>query len=376
MARAFEFVGIDGSNPLGFLAALGTLACLSDAGVGSPRLGWKRTHRWTPILEGSDAWEPDELAQLIADALRGRAVPPDAEVRRAAVQKEMEAAKRASEEKRREIRGRGLRGDARREAEETELRPLLKVYEDKRREWLDALRGAVPRPELALGKRIDCTSEEYRVFAACLAEGAPLADRASLELLAAFGSDAVRQGNSEAIAPTPFCFITGSGHQYFLDTARQLMARVTAEHVTRMLFQAWDYLDEGLSMRWDPIEDRRYALMDRDPTASDNKPRTMWAANLLAYRALALFPSTSIEGKLATAGWDSPGRTFTWPLWGDPLTVDGVRSLVQLRELIADQPDDVILRAKGILAAYRARRIDVGTGPNRKVNFSPARRIV
>jgi hypothetical protein len=27
-------------------------------------------------------------------------------------------------------------------------------------------------------------------------------------------------------------------------------------------------------MRWDPTEDRRYALLDRDPTAGDNKSRT------------------------------------------------------------------------------------------------------
>lgn len=127
-------------------------------------------------------------------------------------------------------------------------------------------------------------------------------------------------------------------------------------------------------MRWDPIEDRRYALMDRDP--SENSPRTMWMANLLAYRALSLFPAAAAGRRLVAAGWDAEGRAFTWPIWEHPLDVDGVRSLVQLRELIEERPDRAALRARGIVAAYRAHRVEVGTGANRKVNFSPARRVL
>lgn len=153
------------------------------------------------------------------------------------------------------------------------------------------------------------------------------------------------------------------------------MARVSQESVHRTLFRPWDYRDEKLSMRWDPIEDRRYALMDRDPTASDNKPRTMWMANLLGYRALALFPSAATGRGLGVTGWDTQRRSFSWPLWECPLDVDGVRSVVQLRQLLDEHPDVSALWPRGILAVYRAQRIAVGTGPNRKVNFAPARRV-
>ncbi len=256
-----------------------------------------------------------------------------------------------------------------------EIRPLERERDEARRRWLDALREAVPRPELALGRRIDCSSEEYREHALSLAETAHRSCREALDLLASFGSDAVRQQNSDAIEPTPFCFITGSGHQFFLDTARQLVDRVSQEGVHRTLFGPWDYQDEKLSMRWDPIEDRRYALMDRNPTASDNKPRTMWMANLLAYRALTLFPSAATGRGLAVAGWDTQRRSFTWPLWECPLDVDSVRSVVQLQQLLAEHPDGSALRPRGILAVYRAQRIEVGTIRNRKVNFAPARRV-
>jgi hypothetical protein len=321
------------------------------------------------------AEDEDELSRAVADSLRGATITRGAEARRAEAQRDMENVKKALKKKSAEIKARGLRGAERSEAMERELRPLEREYDHKRRVWLDALREAVPRPELALGKRIDCTTEEYRAHAAALAEGTWLTTRGAVDLLAAFGSDACHQANSDAIEPTPFCFITGSGHQFFLETARELVPRVGTDGVSRVLFRPWDYRDEGLSMRWDPIEDRRYALMDRDPTASDNKPRTMWMANLLAYRALALFPTAPGRRGLAAAGWDAQRKAFTWPLWEHPLGVDGVRSLVQLPELIEERPAASALRLRGVVAVYRAQRVEVGRGANRKVNFSPARRV-
>jgi hypothetical protein len=178
------------------------------------------------------------------------------------------------------------------------------------------------------------------------------------------------------LAPTPFSFISGSGHQDFLDTAGMLLQRITPERLKATLFAPWAYEDEGLSMRWDPIEDRRYALMDRDPTASDNKPRTVWMANLFAYLALTIFPSVPTRYGLATVGWirgEEP--SFTWPLWSHPIDLDSIRSLLLLSELYLQAPNRTALRARGVEAAFRSRRIKVGTGANFKVNFSPAKEV-
>jgi hypothetical protein len=379
MSRSFELGGLDGTNPLGFLAALGTLASLHQSGVGEPRLGWKRVSRWIPVLNGADVEDEEALASLVAESLRGRAVPEDAEARRADAQKEMERARTAVKKKREELRKRGLRGKERAETEERELDPLQREYEEKRRQWLAALRDAVPRPELAIGVRIECTPEEYREHAAGFLAAAGHAEREALDMLAAFGSDACRRRNSDTIDPTPFCFASGSGHQNFLDTVRQLIDRVTAARVYETLFEPWSYRDERLSLRWDPVEDRRYALLDRDP--SDDRAHTVWMANLLAYRALALFPTAPTGRGLAATGWLEEDeerrrrRWFTWPLWDSPVGLDVVRSLLGVREISDRRPDCDVLGARGIVAVYRAERIEVGSPPNYKLNFSPARAV-
>jgi hypothetical protein len=291
-----------------------------------------------------------------------------------AAQKDFDAAKKALKDKRDEIKKRGLRGKDRKAAIEPEVAPLEEKAYQKRGVWLDALKDAIPSPELALGKHIDCTSDEYREYATSFLEDSGVAGRVPLDFLAAFASDAYVE-KSRRVAATPFCFITGSGHQYFLDTVRQLMKEVTAERVRSVLFEPWTYSDEKLSLRWDPIEDRRYALMDRDPTASDNKSRTVWMANLLAYRAFALFTSAPGRRRLETTGWSGRGELFTWPVWEHPADPDTIRSQMLLPDLGAEIPDRSVLRARGVVAIFRSRRIKVGSGANFKINFGPVRGV-
>jgi len=320
---------------------------------------------------------PEAFAEIVARGLEGRRVPDDAERRRAEAQKEFDAAKKACDDKKKEIQKRRLKGKERATAIAAELQPLEQVRDEKRRVWLDALAEAVPRPELALGKQLNCTVDEYRDHALAFRDVARRGERETVDLLAAFGSDGCRAERSDAIQSTPFCFITGSGHQYFLDTVRQLMDHVHADRVRAVLFEPWTYSDEGLSMRWDPSDDRRYALMDRDPTASDNKSRTVWMANLLAYRALVLVPCAPRASGLVATGWDNHGQqeVLTWPLWEFAAEPDTVRSMLQQRELHVERPDRKTLQARGVVEVLRARRIKVGTGTNFKWNFSPARSV-
>lgn len=374
-----ELKGIDGVNPLGFLAALGILVALRQTGDAEARLGWKQSVTWVPVLDRVSPADPQALCQSLANVLRGKAVSGDADKRRVAIQQELEVAKKEVKDKREEIKRRRLRGEELKAAKEAELSPLEEAVNQKRQVWLAALKDAVPRPELALGKHIDCTDEEYRTHAEGFFTDATHANREAIDLLAAFGSDACLVKTSDRIEATPFCFITGSGHQYFLDTVSELMdpERVTPKAIHAALFEPWTYSDEKLSMRWDPLEARRYALLDRDPTAHDNKPRTVWMANLLAYRALSFFPSAPKGKRLATTAWglESDKPTFTWPIWKYPADPDTIRSLLQMPELSQSNPESSVLRARGIVAAFRSRRIKVGEGSQYKINFSPSRSI-
>ncbi|MFN2470422.1 MAG: hypothetical protein ABR583_05425 [Gaiellaceae bacterium] len=368
---SLTLVALDGSNPLGFLAALGTLVAARQAGEIYSVLRWKRDLAWIPVLEGLSIGDPIRFSELLADALRGARVSEEAENARKEAQRAFDAAKKVVEEHRKTIGRRRLKGQERKTAIDQEIRPLERVRDGKRDEWLRALAQAASRPELVLGKHIDCTAEELRAHASALLASADPDGREPLDFLAAFASDACIR-DSGRVDATPFCFVTGSGHQYFLDTVRQLMELVEPKRVQRALFERWTYQDEKLSLRWDPAEDRRYALAAEDPSGESS--RTVWMANLLAYRALVLFPSAPRRGRLATTAWSTRDgdRAFTWPIWEPPADPETIRSLLQLPVLAEPAPDRSILRARGIAATFRARRIKVGEGANYKLNFSPA----
>lgn len=370
-----ELAGLDGTNPLGFLATLGVLVTLRRRGEDNVRCRWVRRHTWLPALEQVSTSSKEGLAQIVTDALRGRVVSGTVEQRLKAARKAMESAATAVKKKREEIRRRRLSRADRAEVRDRELRPLEEERRFRRDEYIRVLRESVPRAELGLGKRIeDATGEDYRQLAAGLLSADDPTARDDLDQLAALGSDACL--NNGRLEPTPFEFTQGSGHQFFLEDARKLIVHVTLERVHKTLFWRWGYRDRGLSMRWDPVEDRRYALLDRDP--SDEGSRTEWMANLLAYRGLALLPAVPAAQGLATVGWHI-GRgleAFTWPLWDSPATIDTIASLLRLRELTEDRPDTASLQARGVVAVYRAHRIRVGEGRNSKVNFTPARAIL
>jgi CRISPR-associated endonuclease/helicase Cas3 len=369
--------GIDGSNPLGFLAAIGTLVVLHYSGQSHYRLRWQRGVSWQPELVSTTELDPETLVQQLANGLRGSVVSEAVEQQRKEAQERRDRAVKAVRDKHDEIRKRGLSRKDRETAEEKELAPLRDEAMKLEEVWRSALRNAVPSPEIGLGKHIDLSAEDFRRQVRALANETSWNNSNALALCAAFGSDACINEKKETVSATPFCFITGSGKQYFLDTARQLMdpTRIDTERLKSTLFESWTYADPRLSMRWDPIEARRYALMDRDPEPIGSF--TVWMANLLAYRALALFPSAPRARGLATTGWSSQaeGDSFTWPLWTHPVGPDTVRSLLLLAELHEPAPDRAVLRALGIQAAYRSRRIKVGAGNNFKINFSPAKQV-
>jgi hypothetical protein len=372
--------GVDGTNPLGFLAALGTLVVARQAGESAVRLRWSRARTWIPVLDSLTTGDKAGFCDRIAAALVGKTISPDAEKKRKAAETAHAQARTAVKKAIANIkREKSTRKGERNRSIEERVRPLERILDMKRAEWLDALKDAVPRPELALGARIDCTSAEYRSHAAEFTKGGDRGSHEAIEYLAAFGSDACSEDGrgplrERRIEATPFCFIRGSGNQNFLDTVRKLLGQVTVERVRQTLFEPWAYRDEKLSMRWDPVEDKRYALTDSRP--ADEGALTVWMANLLAYRSLALFPCAPTRRGLGTTAWAhvEDDRVFTWPLWEFAAAPDTVRTMLQLREFREARLDRAAIDSRGIAAVFRARRIRFPpTGSSYKLNFSPAR---
>lgn len=387
-----KLTGPRGDNPLGFLAALGVLATLEDAGVHA-EMRWNvlsPTVRFNPPsreLPGPERFScasgncpvghqlPDPggsvLLTILARQLHRKAPSREEADIEAAARRKMEnlstRIKRVDREIKEQYPGRQMR-EERQQAVERELRPLERQLAIAREEYLQARRNSGIDSTVTLGKNLAATNREFAVFLdSLLSESFPDSGRRSLALAASYGvCDPNRP--ADAMVPTPWALITGAGHQDFLDTVGELMVRSTACHIARAILGPWEPNDERWSLRLDPADDRRYALMASDPTSSGNKSLTLWGANRLAFEAFRFFPAyPTARGGMAVVAWrpSSEGgyrsnAQVRWPLWSPWLSADGIRSLLTLPEVFEDStPSRLALRLRGVYGVIASRRIQI-----------------
>lgn len=305
-----ELTGIDGGNPLGFLAAVGATV-LAQGFAPASKLFWRPlAGAWRPVLTGCEG-DPQAFLEHLEQALR--------------------------------------------------LASTEHFDIDKR------LPFEVGKLEAALG--------------IAQREAAP-DRRRTADFLAAFGSEAVH--DKGIFEDTPFRMVRSgdSNHQGLPHYALAIRACTDAEALRRTLFESWTYQDvvvqdgkeKGYSLRWDPLEDQRYALRWKNPSKSSlaDGPGMMLGANALALEALPLFPSVPCSGQLLTTGFHRNRQRqtfFTWPIWDRPISVDGLRSLLALAELREDSPFREELARRGIVEIYRCQRIAQNQYYS---NFTPA----
>ncbi len=284
--------GLDGGNPLGFLAAVGAAVVSQDA-FPETRLGWKLTAGgWRPLLHGCGKDEQELAGNLLAALQKAPTAVFDIDNR---MPFEADRFSRAL-------------GDAQRRSSMTDRRDAdflsgmgTDLYPDKKGQFQDS---------------------RFRM---------------------------VRSGDA-----------AGQGLPFY---AKAIREKITLDCVRRALFRAWDYCDEGYSLRWDPIEDRRYALRWRDPSKSKaaDGPGTMLAANALAVEALRWFPTLPPSGNQAqTTGFQQIGpreTCFVWPIWTPPVKTDTLRSLLALADLGKRPLPRASLFRRGIAEVYCSRRI-------------------
>jgi hypothetical protein len=304
--KALVFTGIEGSNPLGFLAALGALRLAEGIWRdGRVRLRWVRDSGWRPEIAGVAVDSEQEFSDALHE--RGAWVP-------------------------------------------------LEAFSE-------------------LGNNITVSREKFAPVVSAAVETAAPEDRRGADFLSAFGSDVIEDKDKGRIEYTDLCFITGSGHQHFLGTARALAKEARAEHLREALFGPWRYADKSQSFRWDPDDAKEYALRWRDPSVGGVS--SVWGANRLAFEALPLFPTVPRGRRLRTTGFATRNRAheFTWPVWAQWAGLDTVRSLVSLRAIQEATPDRQDLAAMGVADVFRVQRVRIGQGANFKVSFRPARAV-
>lgn len=283
--------GLDGSNPLGFLAAIGTAVILQDMfpGIG---LNWNRTqYGWRPALIGCGE-DRQEFSEKLLTALHDASMAV------------------------------------------FDVDDKMPFDTTKLTNALLSVQGHVS-----------------------------ISDRRAADFLVGFGTEMypsekgdfqdsrfrmVRSGDS-----------AGQGLTFY---AKAIREKIELDHIQRTLFQTWDYQDKGYSLRWDPIEDQRYALRWRDPSKKGLAygPGTMLAANSLAIEALQWFPVLSVGNQAQTTGFQRPRRRetyFVWPIWTRIVSIETVRSLLALTDLTKEPVPRSSLAKRGIEEIYRSQRI-------------------
>ncbi len=308
--------GLDGSNPLAYLAALGILRCLElFAPEAKFKMAWQsNAGAWRPILSSESPF--DEAETLC----------------------------------------------------------------EKMSSYLDApLQMGLLE---SLGENLTHPPDAFRSHLADhiqkAAQGEP-ESHVALAFLAAFGTDTAHQPHSKDRAQmqdTALRTMSGAGHQHFLKFMREIVADTSALQLYTTLFQPWTYEDEGRgkNLRWDPIDDRRYALRWKNP--SSDPAMTMRGANRLAIEGLPFFPTAPMGTMLETTGFKSNrGSFWSWPIWTHPLSVAAIQTVLQNVLLTKKEqtPENAeALRARGIAKVFRSQRITVG----KFRNFTPAKSIL
>ncbi len=313
--------GPDGANPLGFLCALGVLRTLSNAWPNSEvKMKWIQIGAaWRPVLRaGHVALDDEDAKDTIVRTIFAKLKKMDGH-------------------------------------------PAF-AYKDKDgREW----------------ETTKVSPDEYQHYAKEAVSDNSAYYKQWMEFVAAFACESV--ADSGKVQDTEFRLL-GGGQQRFMVAIRNIVKNVRLKHLCEAIFGPWRYEDPGdrnLTFRWDPVDDRRYALRWSDPTKKTTKVIqgkrmssqiwTVLGANRLAVEALPLFPVFPVSNRLETTGFKRAKRDekfWIWPIWDTFLSIDVVRSTLAIFELQADQPNRAVLAPRGIVEIYRSQKIDVGKYKN------------
>jgi hypothetical protein len=314
MTRKHELVGIDGRNPLGFVAALGVTAAIGC------RLRWGRDgQRQVPVLVDLPPHLENHEALIAALAESLRDIPyayrlADSE-----------------DEWYDDFRG----GDGKAESEESRASrngtPASKGTREEDEEEREEDEGA--------GVRV--VKEE--IFRAALARCE--ADQAELERLTAHTCAIALRG--ERPMTTEVRSVSGQT-RYLSTTLRGIVTGARPEDLRRAMFEQWTYRD-GPKLGLDPNGFVGNITVDVSKLGSICEI----GAERLACEGLRALPTSMQNGTLLTRGYTRDGSAFRWPVWERPYTLREASALLGSRALFTDTTKPRALpRLRNWMAAY------------------------
>lgn len=301
MTEELVLAGLDGSNPLGFLAGLGALVVLDaspdDDSRDKAALRWTTDGTWRALLRGASS-SAVLIEKVIADRDLLRQEPI--------------------------LELRYTKGGDEGAKEAHDLKPPPNVLRQRLREFVR--------------------------------ESSP-SSRRSLDYAAAFFSEIAVDGKGN-IKPTALHFT--AGQQEFLKMVTDLRDGLERANIEEALFGPWRYECELPVMGWDSSAARDWALRASDP--SKDKKTGVPGADWLAFRGLQLLSTAPDGDEIVTPGVSGGWKhgTLEWPLWSVPIGVGTARSLLSTANLA--RLDARQRAARGISFVFRSeiRRSDQG----------------
>lgn len=306
---SITLTGLDGSNPLAFLAAIGVLRALDHRARQhartTPRLSWFDEGCWRPVVhdvtsmdaiigeltEDRETWEADPALLIAYDESGEKLVDP------------------------RKTKAKIARD--------------LKPKPGAMREFIESI---------ASQSAYEQTPRELLYL------------RRSLDTISAFGSELVQDNNGNT-KPTGFHFT--AGQQQFMKAVAELQAGVTATDLQEALVGPWRRESTLPNMSWDATNARFYALRATNP--SGDKKTSVAGADWLAFVGLSAFPSFPRGSRLATTGITGGWKdsTLTWPVWRRPSTYRVAACLARIPDLA--RLSAVERASRGIGSVFRAK---------------------
>ncbi len=293
--------GLDGGNPLAFLAALGTLRTLTRAWPDHRvRLSWRASGTWRPVLHLNQAVTRNEILDTLDNQLQ--------------LMRDHEAF--------------------------TCLGPNLTVPPEKFRDFC-------ARPAARCALDLNSSDRTWADFAAAFGCEATITN-------SGFIQDTALRTMSGA----------GHQHFLQFMVLIVERTKLEHLEKTLFWPWRYDDPVEKQTLRWDPADDVRRAFRWRDPSGDPQRRRRggMLGANRLAIEGLPLLPTMPVGGELRTTGFAyrrGEGTGWTWPIWSGALTLDVTRSTLAMEDL---QQESRIksLSERGIVAVFRSRRLTIG----------------
>lgn len=281
-----RLTGLDGSNPLGYLAALGCLL-VADRMIGSVRLSWTSGLEAVATLHGAAL---DELVHAVMDDRDLWKESPALGHLQGGVVDDVKFAGEIYVQDIPHSACSTQNVDDVKVAGEIHVRNYLKACAAAR----DAGRS------LALAQALVC---EFAVD---------------------------NEGNAK---PTDLHFT--AGQQRFLRMARELRDGLQPDDIRLALTGPWKKRSTLPSFKWDVADDRVYALTGRNPAGE--KKLTEPGAEWLALQGLAAYGvQRSATNRVAVPGASGSWKRgkWTWPLWTPALSVAAAFALVNRGDVV------------------------------------------